>query len=238
MDKGKLIQKGMIAAKGIVAVIPVLGGTITSIWSDIEALQAKRKQDRLQEFYIALKDEVEGIKQQINISFIEQPDFLDIFELTAKYIVNERNEEKRILFKNILLNSIASQDCTYDKTEKYLRILDQMSSLELLLLRVLQNPTGHNKDLGNIIKNPNDNQSNSIYKLHYTLVADLKQIMHELVKAPLDDISEAMYFLESNRLVIERASDSKLQTNGNPIHVLNDKLTSKGKEFISFILGT
>ncbi len=60
--------------------------------------------------------------------------------------------------------------------------------------------------------------------------------MSDLTKISQDDISEAMYFLESNRLVNENASEYRLQTNGNPIDVLDDKLTSKGKDFISFIL--
>lgn len=236
MKKDNIIEKGLIAAKGIVAMIPVLGGTITSVWSDIEAIQAKRKSERLEEFYIALKEEVEEMKGQINISYVSQPDFLDIFELTAKYIVNERNEEKRILFKNILVNSITLKNCNYDKTEKYLRTLEQMNSFELLLLRILNNPKAYNEQRGEIIKNPNERNSNAIYQVHYTLVAEFKKIMSDLTNVSQDDISEAMYFLESNRLVKEKASEYKLQTNGNPIHVLDDKLTSKGKDFISFIL--
>lgn len=230
------LEKGLIAAKGIVAMIPVLGGTITSVWSDIESMQANRKHERLEEFYIKLKDEVEEIKEQINVSYISQSDFLDIFELTAKYIVNERNEEKRILFRNILINSITTKNCSYDKTEKYFRILEQMNSLELLLLKILKNPKNYNENQGNIIKNPNEGQSNAVYRVHYTLVSEFKQILSELTQIPQDDISEAMYFLESNRLVGEKASEYKLQTNGNPIHVLDDKLTSKGKDFISFLL--
>ena len=40
--------------------------------------------------------EVQKIKEQINESYINQPDFLDVFEQTARHIVNERKEEKRI----------------------------------------------------------------------------------------------------------------------------------------------
>ena len=236
MNKENIIEKGLIAAKGIVAMIPVLGGTITSVWSDVEAIQAKRKHERLEEFYIALKEEVERIKDRINTSYINQPDFLDVFELTAKYIVNERNEEKRILFRNILVNSITMKDCSYDKTERYLRILEQMNSFELLLLKILKNPKAYNDQQGNIIKDPNGGKSNAVLRIHYTLVSEFKKIMNDLTKASQDDISEAMYFLESNRLVRENASESRLQTNGNPIHVLDDKLTSKGKDFMSFIL--
>ena len=76
--------------------IPVLGGTLTSVWSDIDAIQAKRKHERLEEFYLSLEMEVQKIKEQINESYINQPDFLDVFEQTARHIVNERKEEKRI----------------------------------------------------------------------------------------------------------------------------------------------
>ena len=136
MKKENVIEKGMVAIKGITAMIPVLGGTLTSVWSDIDAIQAKRKHERLEEFYLSLEMEVQKIKEQINESYINQPDFLDVFEQTARHIVNERKEEKRILFRNILLSSITAKECSYDKTEKYLRILEQMNGLELSLIHI------------------------------------------------------------------------------------------------------
>lgn len=57
-----------------------------------------------------------------------------------------------------------------------------------------------------------------------------------LIKASKDDISESMHFLEENRLLMEKANSYRLQTNGYPIHTLVDKLTPKGKDFISFII--
>ena len=144
MKKENVIEKGMVAIKGITAMIPVLGGTLTSVWSDIDAIQAKRKHERLEEFYLSLEMEVQKIKEQINESYINQPDF-----------VNERKEEKRILFRNILLSSITAKECSYDKTEKYLRILEQMNGLELLILRILQNPSEFNRQNGEKIKDPN-----------------------------------------------------------------------------------
>ena len=72
--------------------IPVLGGTLTSVWSDIDAIQAKRKHERLEEFYLSLEMEVQKIKEQINESYINQPDFLDVFEQTARHNVKKRKE--------------------------------------------------------------------------------------------------------------------------------------------------
>lgn len=69
-EKKEIIEIGLIAAEGITAIIPALGGVLTSVWSDIEDFQAKRKQERLEEFYLSLKDEVEKIKEQINFSYV------------------------------------------------------------------------------------------------------------------------------------------------------------------------
>ena len=68
------------------------------------------------------------------------------------------------------------------------------------------------------------------------MVYEAFEMLCRLIKAPKDDISESMYFLEENRLLMEKASSYRLQTNGHPIHTLEDKLTSKGKDFISFII--
>lgn len=236
MKKDDFIEKGLIAAKGITAMIPVLGGTLTSVWSDIEAIQAKRKSDRLEDFYINLKDELEEVKSQLKVSYINKPDFLDIFELTARYIVNERTEEKRVLFRSIFLNSLIKKDCNYDKTEKYLRILEQMNNLDLLLLRIFSNPVKYNKLCGEIIKDPNWIKPGVRNMVQISMVCEVPQILYDLIKVSQDDIMESLYFLEGNRLIVEKTESYRVETNGNPIHTLENKLTSKGKNFITFIL--
>jgi hypothetical protein len=239
--KKEVIEIGRIAAKTAIirvisAKLPILGEVLTSVWSDIEALQAKRKQERLEEFYISLKDEVENIKEQINSSYVNQTDFLDIFELTAKYIVNERTEEKRILFKNILINSIIENDCSYDKTEKYLRILEPMNSLELRILRVLRNPAQFNEEQGEIIKDPNWISPGVRNGFQFSMTYKFLETLSKLITVSEEDTAEAMFFLESSRLVMEKTIGSSTQTKAHPIHTLDNMLTSKGKDFISFIL--
>lgn len=236
MNTKKTIEVGKIAIKGLATMIPGLGGTLTSVWSDIESIQAKRKQERLEEFYIKLKDEVEVLKEQINSTYTKHTDFLDVFELTARYIVNERTEEKRILFRNIFVNSITKSDCSYDKTEKYLRILEQMNSIELLILKVLSNPKKFNELHGEIIKDPNWIRPGVKNGIQLSMAYEVSEMLSQLITVSKDDISESMYFLEVNRLVAEKTSNYRLQTKAHPIHILDEKLTSKGKDFISYIL--
>lgn len=58
----------------------------------------------------------------------------------------------------------------------------------------------------------------------------------EIMVMPKEDVVEAIGFLEANRLVMQDVNSYRLKTNGHPIHTLADKLTSKGKDFISFII--
>lgn len=169
-------------------------------------------------------------------SYISKPDFLDIFELTARYIVNERTEEKRVLFRNIFLNSLTKKDCSYDKTEKYMRILEQMNSLDLLLLRIFSNPAKYNEQQGEIIKDPNWIRPGVRNMVQFSMVYEVSKMLHDLIKVPQDDISESLYFLEGNRLLVEKTGNYRVETNRHPIRILEDKLTTKGKDFIAFIL--
>ena len=42
--------EGMVAIKGITAMIPVLGGTLTSVWSDIDEFKLSESTNGLKNF--------------------------------------------------------------------------------------------------------------------------------------------------------------------------------------------
>lgn len=111
-----------------------------------------------------------------------------------------------------------------------------MDSLELLILRVLNNPAKYNEEQGEIIKDPNWIRPGVRNGIQFSMNYQFTKMLSELMKKSEDDIVESMFFLESSRLVIEKTIGSGLQTNGHPIQTLENKLTSKGKDFISFIL--
>ena len=41
-------------------------------------------------------------------------------------------------------------------------------------------------------------------------------MLSELLNAAQEDVAESIYYLESNRLIVDNVSLSKLQTNGHP----------------------
>ena len=200
-----------------------------------QSKQLARKVERIAVFAQKLYNEVQDLKEAVNKDYFSIPDYLDIFEQTINRIAIERTEAKRESYRKILVHSLCEPDCDYDKTEKYLRLLDRIDVLELKILVVLSRPEKANKELGDVIKDPNEplpgfvNLSTSWGP--YSALATLSQ----LLKVNKSDMEEAMYGLEMERLIVDNGRFYKMETNSHPIHVLDNLLTTKGKDFLSYI---
>lgn len=192
----------------------------------------QRKLGRLEEFFHSLSERVENMDIKFNEAYLNKDDFGDIFEQTANYIMNERVDDKRRCFKNIFINSITASSCSYEKTEKYMRLLDDMNWLELKVLGVLYNPSKFNADRGYIIKD-----IKNVFNFGMGLSGQSSgDVLSKLLEEDKEEIKDALYYLEMNRLIIEQTIAIRTQTNDNPIHILDDMLTTKGKDFVRFIL--
>lgn len=237
MNKAKDIAESTVkgVTKNFLSIIPI-ASTMIDVYEQYQALQTERKINRLRGWYKALNDDVQKLKENLNHNYIQKEDFLDIFEETARYVVNERKEEKRLLYKNILLNSAISTECSYDKTETYLRLLSQLDTLALEILKILSDPIQYNKDKGMIIADlPKFHSGPGIhYTLSYKFIEQLCQLLGDKDYEE-DDVYEELYFLENNRIIEANVKDRSCQTNINPVIVLENCLTKKGKDFVSFL---
>ena len=209
-----------------------LGGTAVAIYEELQSKQIERKIQRLEEFYTNLAATVNAVEDKINQEYIKRDDFLDVFEEATRYVVLERQELKRQLFKNILANSIVSPDCDYDKTERYFRLLDNLSALELEILAVFDNPEQYNKSHGMIIKDP----FHSAYQSSWSRVTAMS-VLTQLLNIKVHEVEGAISVLFSNGLVVDNSMNHQLETNANTVNVLNNLLTARGKDFVKFLKG-
>lgn len=79
-------------------------GFIVSYVETVKARQAERKLNRCMEMLESLQKDLDESQKSINEEYVKNDDFLDIFEQTVNQVANERNDDKRMYFKNILLN--------------------------------------------------------------------------------------------------------------------------------------
>lgn len=211
-------------------------GFIVSYVETVKARQAERKLTRCLEMLECLQEDLDESQKSINEEYVKNDDFLDIFEQTVNQVANERNDDKRMYFKNILLNSIFNDTIDYDITEKYLNILSRLEKDDLLILKVLYQPVLANKAKGYVLKNPNlvNGRRSEFYRIekNYDLVWTLKDLLH------IDEgqVKDSLYALIRERLVNDNTLSFSLKTDGNPVYVLKNHLTPKGKSFISYIL--
>ena len=230
-EKENILPAMKAIAKTAASYLPIINCAI-NFYEEKKSQVAQRKLKRLGDFCQSLSESLKKLESEINVDFIRKEEFEDIFEQTANNIMDEFREEKRRCFQNILTNSITAKSCSYDKTEKYLRILDNMEWLELKILGVLNNPSKFNEDRGNIVKEPNDS---------YNLIGlglsgkNSIDILTQLLEENKEDIMDALYNLGNHRLIIEQSNAIRTQSPGNPIHILDNMLTPKGKDFICFI---
>ena len=231
-EKENILPAIKAIAKSIANYLPVLDFAI-NFYEERNNQIARRKIIRLEEFYHSLLETVGEFKEKLNKDYISRDDFADIFEQTANHVMDERIEEKRRCFHNIFTNSMMASSCSYDKTEKYMRLLVDMSWLELKVLSVLNSPTKYNEMAGNIIKDPNEGNHFLGFSLSSYNHIDL---LVKLLNDSQEEIKDALYYLQSNRLIIEQSNAIRSQMISHPIHVLDNMLTPKGKEFVSYVL--
>lgn len=113
--------------------VPYVGGALASIVGDYTS---SRKEERLNEFLQSFCSDMSEKQNLIVEEYIASDDFLDIFENILSDILKNRTETKRILLKNLLVNSCIIPETTYDRTEEFQYMINTLSSISLLILSV------------------------------------------------------------------------------------------------------
>lgn len=214
---------GETTLKALISLIPFAGGTISSVLSDT---LAERKQQRLNDFLTQLKEDLEKCKNEIDESLIKEDDFLDIFELTSRKVLEERNEVKRIAYKNIIINGVTKTASNFDDIEQSIRLIENTTESNIYLLKVFSNPESHNKFLGEPIKQSTGNMSTTT----------LSQILQKLL--PGWDggyILENLKDLEFLGLILPISNTFQAMITANGLSPIVNSLTQKGERFVSYI---
>lgn len=216
--KDNLIEKDMFelkysVVKAITAAVPLIGGSLISLLSDYAAYQGERKLERFEDFLKKLENDLCVVNDKLNQNYISKNDFLDVFEDTARYIVNERSQIKRDAFRNILLNSMTN-GCDYDETERYQRIVDNMTEIEFTLINIFHNTEyfvnkyRHKEVIGGEYEHElgmTTITGDSIYATLFPSKNDLMGTAHFLadcLSINKNTILESLYFLIESRLII------------------------------------
>jgi len=128
----------------VASAVPWVGGPVSAVLS---GMSVGRKFSRVREVLAGMADDLQHFKSEASERYVKSDEFEELLENVLRRAADERNEEKRCLYRAFLTQSITSAGPSYDEQMKILRALDAVQPDHVRVLRALlqQPPTG---DLG------------------------------------------------------------------------------------------
>lgn len=126
--------------------VPWIGGPVSNV---LGGMSLGRKFGRVREVLEGLTEDLENLESEVSKNYVKTEEFEDILEQALKRVGEERNEEKRKLYKAFLSNAISSPGESYDEQLRLLRTFEELVPDHLLVLKALmQEPDPNPSSMG------------------------------------------------------------------------------------------
>jgi hypothetical protein len=134
------------------SVVPWLGGPLSAVLSGISF---GRKIDRVKEVVNGVVADLHEFRSEVSEGYVQTDEFQDLLEAALKRASEERNEEKRKIYRDFVVNAIRRPGGSYDDQLRVLRTLEELTPDHLrLLAAVAQAPPKLSGGIGSPSPNP------------------------------------------------------------------------------------
>ena len=117
-----------------VAAVPLVGGPLSFLLDKYVPEENRRRQNV---FVLKLSEDVEKLKDRIDVKNMETPEFKAIFMKLLSESIFEHREEKLGSFRNILLNVLIEDNIEkFDKAEFFARLVMDLMPDEIKILNI------------------------------------------------------------------------------------------------------
>lgn len=140
MKEEKSLNSDAITINGLMKVIPVFGGMLSTLYFGYKQESRFRK---LEFFYESLKIRLDSLEEKLNIAFDEhdKESLVALIDEIHEKVEREHRKEKIELLQSFFLNTLKDPTTinNYDVKYFYLNTLHQMTLQELSILKVFNN---------------------------------------------------------------------------------------------------
>jgi hypothetical protein len=127
-------EKALNVLSIVASAAPYLGGPVSAVLS---GYVTSRKFDRMAEVIQGLAVDLRDFKSKVAEEYVKGEDFEDLLEQTLRKAAYERNEQKRKMYKNLLKESVKTQEPSYDEQLRILRVIEQLQPDHIMLIKAL-----------------------------------------------------------------------------------------------------
>jgi hypothetical protein len=192
--------------------VPWIGGPVSNVLS---GMSLGRKFARVREVLEGLTSDLSDFKSEVSEKYVKTEDFEELLEQTLKRAADERNEEKRQIYRYFLTNAIESPGEPYDEQIRFLRTLEELQPDHLKVLRALSKPP--DPDPG-MMGSPDQT---------------LRQRLPDLEGKRIEEL-----ITQLNDLRVTNMTSLKTMMTGRGAADLRHSITSYGQRFMQYIVET
>lgn len=143
-------ERALDVGAAVASVVPWLGGPVSQVLS---GMSLERKMERVGEVLNGLAQDLKNLHSAVSESYVRSDQFQDLLERTLRQAADERNEEKRRIYRLFLKGAIETPGEPYDDQRRFLRTLEEMRGDHLRIIRaLLQEPERNVSGMGSPIQ--------------------------------------------------------------------------------------
>jgi len=134
--KDNYIDKITALTKGLAGTIPIGGSLISEI---VGTLIPNQRIDRLAKYMQMLEDKLSSIPLDRMNELLKKPELIDLLEDGFFQASRASSDERREYISQIILNGIDENDIKYSESRALLRLLGEITDVEVIWLRYYAN---------------------------------------------------------------------------------------------------
>jgi len=127
-------ERALDVAAALASAVPWLGGPVSQVLS---GMSIERKMDRVKEVLDGLAQDLEGFHSDVSENYVRSDEFPEMLERTLRQVADERNEEKRRIYRQFLRRAIEAPGEPYNEQIRFLRTLEEIQGDHLRVVRAL-----------------------------------------------------------------------------------------------------
>jgi hypothetical protein len=133
-------EKGLDVAAVVASAVPWIGGPVSAV---LGGMSLGRKLGRVREVLEGLADDLRDFKSTASEQYARTEEFEELLEAALRGTAEERNKEKRRIYRSFLTDAIRSPGQPYEEQLRFLRTLEELQPDHLRIVKALsQQPEG------------------------------------------------------------------------------------------------
>ena len=206
-------EKALDIASVVTSIVPWIGGPVSAVLS---GMAVGRKLGRIREVLEGVAEDLRNFKSETSEKYVKTEEFQELLENVLRRAADERNEEKRRLYRAFLTHSVTAAGPSYDEQIKILRTLDALQPDHILVLRALLEapPAGDPGIMGSPLQT-----------LHQRIPGSTRDNIEHLIE-------------ELNDLRLTNLQALKTMMTAHGAQDLRPSVTPFGSRFVRFVLGS